>query len=44
MCQEMPTELYTIRDYDSETDRFKARNNRTRKFDYVLLSKIETRV
>ena len=40
MCQDMPTGLYTRWEYDSETDRFKTRNNRTRIFEhgYVELS------
>ena len=33
LCQEMPTGLYTWWEYDSETDWFQARNNRTRNFD-----------
>ena len=38
MCQEMPTGLYTRWEYDSETDRFKARNNRTRNFEKMVTS------
>ena len=38
MCQEMPTGLYTRWEYDSETDRFKARNNRTRNFENMVMS------
>ena len=38
MCQEMPTGLYTIWEYDSETERFKARNNRTRNFENMVMS------
>ena len=38
MCQEMPTGLYTRWEYDSETDRFKARNNRTRNFENMVVS------
>ena len=37
MCQEMRTGLYTIWEYDSETDRFKARNNRTRTFENMVM-------
>ena len=47
LCQEMPTGLYTRWEYDSETDRFKARNYKNEKFRehcYVLLSRIETGV
>ena len=36
MYQEMLTELYTRWDYDSETHRFKARNNRTRTFENMV--------
>ena len=38
MCQEMPTGLYTRWEYDSETDHFKARNNRTRNFENMVMS------
>ena len=38
MCQEMPTGLYTRWEYDSETVRFKARNNRTRNFENMVMS------
>ena len=37
MCQEMPTGLYTRWEYDSETDCFKARNNRTRNFENMVI-------
>ena len=36
--QDMPTGLYTRWEYDSETDRFKARNNRTRNFENMVMS------
>ena len=38
MCQEMPTGLYTRWEHDSETDRFKARKNRTRNFENMVMS------
>ena len=38
MCQEMPTALYTRWEYDSELDRFKARNNRTSNFENMVMS------
>ena len=38
MCQEMPTELYTRWELDSETDRLKARDNRTRNFENMVMS------
>ena len=41
MCQEMLTGLYTRWQFDSETDWFEARNNRTRN---ILVSRIETRM
>ena len=38
MCQPMPTGLYTRRDYDSETKRFTARQNKYRSFEKMVLS------
>ena len=38
ISQEMPTGLYTRWEYDSETDRFKAKNNRTRNFENMVTS------
>ena len=38
MYQVMPTGIYTRWEYDSENDRFKARNNRTRKCENMLMS------
>ena len=38
MCPKMTTRLYTRWEYDSETDRLKARNNRTRNFDEMVMS------
>ena len=38
MCQSMPTGLYTRRDYDSETKRFTARQNKSRSFENMVLS------
>ena len=38
MCHELPTGFYKRREDDFETDRFKARNNRTRSFENVVLS------
>ena len=38
MCQPMPTELYMRWEYDSETKRFTARQNKSRSFENMLMS------
>ena len=38
MFQEMPTGLYTRWEYNPETDPFKARNNRTKNFENMVMS------
>ena len=38
MCQPMPTGLYTPWEYDSETKRFTARQNKSRSFENMVLS------
>ena len=38
MCQPMPTGLYTRWDYDSETKRFTASQNKSRSFEKMVLS------
>ena len=38
MCQPMPTGLYTRWEYDSETKRFTARQNKSRSFENMVLS------
>ena len=38
MCQPIPTGLYTRWEYDSETQRFTARQNKSRSFEYMVLS------
>ena len=38
MCQPMPTGLYTRWDYDFETKRFTARQNKSRSFENMVLS------
>ena len=38
MCQPMPTGLYTQWEYDSETKRFTARQNKSRSFENMVLS------
>ena len=38
MCQDMPTGLYTRWDYDEETQKFKARQNRIRAFKNMVMS------
>ena len=41
MCQPMPTGLYTQWDYDSETKRFTARQNKSRSFEKMFLSYVQ---
>ena len=38
MCQPMPTGLYTRWDFDSETNRFTPRQNKTRNFEKMVMS------
>ena len=38
MCQPMPTGLYTRWNYDSESQKFMARQNKTRSFENMVLS------
>ena len=38
MCQDMPTGLYTRWDYDEETQKFKATQNRVRTFENMVMS------
>ena len=38
MCQPMPTGLYTRWEYDSETKRFSARQNKSRSFENMVMS------
>ena len=38
MCQPMPTRLYRRWEYDSETERFTARQNKSRSFEFMVLS------
>ena len=38
MCQPMPTGLYTRWDFDSETNRFTPRQNKTRSFENMVMS------
>ena len=38
MCQPMPTGLYTQWEYDSQTNRFTARQNKSRSFENMVLS------
>ena len=38
MCQPMPTGLYTRSEYDCETKRFTARQNKSRSFENMVLS------
>ena len=43
MCQPMPTGLYTRWEYDSETKRFTARQNKSRSFENMVLSYFQHR-
>ena len=38
MCHEMPNRFNTRKKYDSETDQFKTKNNRTRSFENMVKS------
>ena len=38
MCQPMPTGLYTRYEYDSDSQRFKPRQNKTRSFENMVMS------
>ena len=38
MCQDMPTGLYTRWEFDTEMQKFKARHNRTRNFENMVMS------
>ena len=38
MCQQMPTALYTRWNFDSESQKFMARRNKTRSFENMVLS------
>ena len=38
MCQDMPKELYTRWEFDTEMQKFKARHNRTRNFENLVMS------
>ena len=38
MCQPMPTALYTRWDFNSETSRFRTRQNKTRSFEKMVMS------
>ena len=38
MCQDMPTELYTRWEFDTDMQKFKARHNETRNFEKLVMS------
>ena len=38
MCQPMPTGLYTQREYDTESNRFKPQQNKSRNFENMVMS------
>ena len=41
VCQPVSTGLYTGWDYESETQRFTPRQNKSRSFEYMVLSKFQ---
>ena len=41
MCQHMPTGLYTRYEYDSDSQRFKPRQNKTRSFEKLVMSSFQ---
>ena len=41
MCQEMPTGLYTRWEFDSDSQKFKARQNKLRKFENMVMSYLQ---
>ena len=42
MCQEMPTGLYTRWEFDSDSQKFKARQNKSRKFENMVMSYLQS--
>ena len=38
MCQDMPTGLYTRWEFDTDMQKFKARHNRSRNFENMVMS------
>ena len=42
MCQEMPTGLYTRWEFDSDSKKFKARQNKSRKFENMVMSYLQS--
>ena len=42
MCQEMPTGLYTRSEFDSDSQKFKARQNKSRKFENLVISYLQS--
>ena len=44
MCQRMPTGLYTRWEYDTDSNRFKLQQNKSREHGYVIFPKTKTRL
>ena len=42
MCQAMPTGIYTRWEFDSDPQKFKARQNKIRKFENIVISYYQT--
>ena len=42
MCQEMPTGLYTRWEFDSDSQKFKARQKKSRKFENMVMSYLQS--
>ena len=42
MCQEMPTGLYARWEFDSDSQKFKARQNKSRKFENMVMSYLQS--
>ena len=42
MCQEMPTGLYTRWDFDSDSHKFNTRQNKTRQFENMVMSYLQS--
>ena len=38
MCQPMPTRLYTRKEYDTQSNRFKPQQNKSRNFENIVMS------
>ena len=43
MCQEMPTELYTRWELDTDSQKFRTRTNRSRAFENMVMSYLQSK-